>query len=336
MVVRGGWCPCRSIAAAMVLAGCTDTTTGSEETLALTEVDKGSHFATVGNATAQGTTRPAPGSPSRSRYRTPRTEPVGEINAVCIATKPSSSEPQLSGTCTGTADVPDGQLALNVGGDEIGQDVTGAIVGGNGQSTKERPEPSVRSRLDLRRPTRSTSRCRRRWKPLGCGSSAPLRISRFLAESVSENRVLGALDDPEPDALDRALIVHRVRRASPRAFLYFPAPPTIESSLFSSCIRISPASWSRSPLFQVKVVSHWPIGGGRLAGAGEAAGVVPVVGHVSRGAEQVAAGWAARIVIDVKAVGRLNADVSNLFVDLGRWRASRGHRDQAHSSREQQ
>ncbi len=50
----------------MALAGCTDDTTGSEETLTLTEVDKGAHFAPVGNVT-QGKTSPAAGSLSTFR-----------------------------------------------------------------------------------------------------------------------------------------------------------------------------------------------------------------------------------------------------------------------------
>lgn len=48
-------------------------------------------------------------------------EPAFEMRAV-----------STRGTCSGTADVPDGQLAINVGG-EIGDDVSGAIVGGTGK-----------------------------------------------------------------------------------------------------------------------------------------------------------------------------------------------------------
>jgi hypothetical protein len=133
MMVRRGSISMSAIAAAMVLAGCTDATTGSEETLTFTEVDKGSHFAPIGNADAQGHEPPGSGFALSIPLQDSSKQTVGQINAVCIATKPGSSEPQLSGTCTGTADVPDGQLALNVGGDDIGQDVTGAIVGGTGK-----------------------------------------------------------------------------------------------------------------------------------------------------------------------------------------------------------
>jgi hypothetical protein len=51
MMARGGATAIAVTAAAMVLAGCTDETTGSEETLTFTEADKGSRFAPIGNAT---------------------------------------------------------------------------------------------------------------------------------------------------------------------------------------------------------------------------------------------------------------------------------------------
>jgi hypothetical protein len=121
--------------AAMAVAGCTDETTGSEETLVLIESDKGSHAAPIGHYPPN--QNPPPGNGfSLSiplQQSTGTAEPVGEINAVCIATQRGFQEgPSLQGTCSGTADVPDGGLALNVGG-EIGEDVTGAIVGGTGK-----------------------------------------------------------------------------------------------------------------------------------------------------------------------------------------------------------
>jgi hypothetical protein len=130
MMVRGG-VAMSVIAAAMVLGGCTDHTTGSQETLNFAEVDKGSHFAPIGNATAAHDP-PGTGFALSIPLQDSSKKTVGEINVVCIATRPSP-EPVLNGTCSGTADVPDGQLALNVGGNEIGQDVTGAIVGGTGK-----------------------------------------------------------------------------------------------------------------------------------------------------------------------------------------------------------
>jgi hypothetical protein len=119
------------IAAGMVLAGCTDNTTGSKETLAFSEVDQGSHFAPVGDATGAHDP-PGTGFALSIPLQDSSQKTVGEINAVCIATRPSP-EPVLNGTCSGAADVPDGQLVLNLTGSEIGQNATGAIVGGTGK-----------------------------------------------------------------------------------------------------------------------------------------------------------------------------------------------------------
>ena len=129
IMVRGGAVATGAIAAAIVLAGCSDETTGSKETLNFTEVDKGSHFAPIGNATDR-SSPPGTGFSLSIPLQDSSEKTVGEINAVCIATKPGQQ--QLNGTCSGTANVPDGQLALNVGG-EVGGDVTGAIVGGTGK-----------------------------------------------------------------------------------------------------------------------------------------------------------------------------------------------------------
>jgi len=126
--VLGGAIAVLAIAAAMVLAGCTDETTGSEETLNFTELDKGSHFAPIGNATER-SNPPGSGFALSIPLQDSSKKTVGEVNAVCIATKPGQ---RLNGTCSGTADVPDGQLALNVGG-EVGDNVSGAIVGGTGK-----------------------------------------------------------------------------------------------------------------------------------------------------------------------------------------------------------
>ncbi len=119
-----------AIAAAFVLAGCTDDTTGSEETLTFTESDKDAHFAVVGNA-SENRTPPGSGFTLSIPLQDSSKKTVGEINAVCISTKPTPPRADLEGTCSATADVPDGQLALNVGG-VVGEDVTGAIVGGTG------------------------------------------------------------------------------------------------------------------------------------------------------------------------------------------------------------
>jgi hypothetical protein len=131
--VRGGAIAIALMGVAMALAGCTDDTTGSEETLTFSELDAESRFAQIGNYPPGRNPPPGRGfSLSIPLQEAQGTETVGTINAVCIATKPGPQEPNLRGTCSGTADVPDGQLALSVGG-EIAQDVTGAIVGGTGK-----------------------------------------------------------------------------------------------------------------------------------------------------------------------------------------------------------
>jgi hypothetical protein len=131
-MVRGGAIAIAVMAAAIVLAGCgDDNTTGSEETLTFTELTRGSHFAPVGDAT-EDRTPPGSGFVLSIPLQDSAHDTVGEINAVCIATKPSPPREDLEGTCSGTADVPDGQLAINVGG-KVGDEVTGAIVGGTGK-----------------------------------------------------------------------------------------------------------------------------------------------------------------------------------------------------------
>ena len=114
--------------AAAALAGCTDNTTGTTKTLSFTQVQgPGSLFAPFGDATE---TKNPPGSgfALSAPLQDSSKKTVGEINVVCIATKPSKG---LFGNCYGTADVPDGQLALIAGGEAEG-DLTGSIVGGTG------------------------------------------------------------------------------------------------------------------------------------------------------------------------------------------------------------
>jgi len=132
-MVRGG-VAAMFIGAAMVLAGCTDETTGSEETLTFTESSRGSHFAPIGDAT-RAHDPPGTGFALSIALQDSSKQTVGEINAVCIATKPSP-EPVLYGTCSGTADVPEGQLAITEGGtigDNTPSGPSGAIVGGTGK-----------------------------------------------------------------------------------------------------------------------------------------------------------------------------------------------------------
>jgi hypothetical protein len=130
--VRSGAIAMSAIAAAMVLAGCTDETTGSEQTLNFTESDKDSQFNPIGNAPGNRTPPPGSGFALSIPLQDSSKKAVGEINAICIATKTSPARGNLEGTCSGTADVPDGQLAINVGG-EVGDNVSGAIVGGTGK-----------------------------------------------------------------------------------------------------------------------------------------------------------------------------------------------------------
>ena len=119
-----------AVVAATVLAGCTDETTGSTETLTFTELDKGSQFNPIGNFTGRGSPDPGNGFALSIPLQDSSKKTVGELNATCIATKPGGQN--LHGTCSGVANVPDGQLVVAVGGD-VGDDVSGAITGGTGK-----------------------------------------------------------------------------------------------------------------------------------------------------------------------------------------------------------
>jgi hypothetical protein len=121
-----------AVAAAIVLAGCTDETTGDKQTLNFTESDKESQFNLIGNAPENRTPPPGTGFALSIPLQDSSKKTVGELNAVCISTKQSPPRSDLEGTCTGTANVPDGQLVLNVGG-TVGDNVTGAITGGTGK-----------------------------------------------------------------------------------------------------------------------------------------------------------------------------------------------------------
>jgi hypothetical protein len=119
-----------AVAVSAVLAGCSDKTTGSTETLTFTEDEQQGEFGVIGRAT-HNHTEPGQGFSLNLPLRDSSKKSVGEINATCIATQPSSGN-DLTGACSGVANVPDGQLALQVGG-PITQGVTGAIVGGTGK-----------------------------------------------------------------------------------------------------------------------------------------------------------------------------------------------------------
>ncbi len=121
------------VALAVIVAGCGSSSThGEEGTLKLIEPggETGKTFGLIGNASKKGVE-----AGNGFAFSTPLEDSsgntVGEINAMCVATKPSPGE-ELNGTCTGTASVPGGGFALNVGG-KVGNGVTGAIVGGTGK-----------------------------------------------------------------------------------------------------------------------------------------------------------------------------------------------------------
>jgi hypothetical protein len=119
-----------ALVAMLALAGCSDKTHGSQQTLNLTEPGgNAGTFSPIGHVT-RNSAPPGSGFAFSTPLQDSSKKTVGELNAVCIGTQPSKPQ-ALKGTCTGTATVPGGQLALNVGG-TIGNGVSGSIVGGTG------------------------------------------------------------------------------------------------------------------------------------------------------------------------------------------------------------
>jgi hypothetical protein len=124
-----------ALAIGLAAAGCgSDETHGSEGTVTLTEPAEtgGKSFGLIGTPSHSRTLPPGHGFAFSAPLQDSGGKTVGEINAFCIATQASPGE-ALSGTCSGTAAVPGGGFALNVGGKEIGGSVAGAIVGGTGK-----------------------------------------------------------------------------------------------------------------------------------------------------------------------------------------------------------
>jgi hypothetical protein len=120
-----------AVAAMALLAGCTDNTQGDTKTLSFTEPPENQQQGgPIGKESPQG---PAPGN--GFAFGTPLMDSsgkaVGELNAICITTQKGESE---KSQCNGTANVPGGQLALDVGG-TLANNITGAIVGGTGDYT---------------------------------------------------------------------------------------------------------------------------------------------------------------------------------------------------------
>jgi hypothetical protein len=121
-----------AIAAVSVLAGCSDKTHGDQSTLKLTEgSDNSGTFGVIGNATDQNAP-PGSGFAFSTPLLDSSNKTVGQLDATCIATAPSPGR-TLHGQCTGTATVEGGTLALNVGGKDVGENITGAITGGTGK-----------------------------------------------------------------------------------------------------------------------------------------------------------------------------------------------------------
>ncbi len=123
-----------AVVALVALAGCGSSKThGSEGTLHFTEVKgNAASYGVIGKASEKGIS-PGNGLAFSSPLQNSENKTVGEIDAACIVTQPSTGE-TLNGTCTATATVPGGTFALNLGGKDIGGGGhTGAIVGGTGK-----------------------------------------------------------------------------------------------------------------------------------------------------------------------------------------------------------
>ena len=115
---------------ALAIAGC-GSTHGKTETLNLTEPGGNTgNFGVIGKASQN-----AIPTGSGFAFGTPLVngakKSVGTLRAVCIATAPSKGN-AVNGTCTGTAAVAGGSLALNVGGN-VGGTISGSITGGTGK-----------------------------------------------------------------------------------------------------------------------------------------------------------------------------------------------------------
>jgi hypothetical protein len=121
-----------ALLAALSVVGCSDSTHGETTTLKLIEPsEENGTFGIIGTATQKGI-KPGNGFAFSTPLQDPSSKKaVGELVATCIATKPSSGE-NIHGQCTGTAIVPGGTLALDVGG-SVGNNVSGAITGGTGK-----------------------------------------------------------------------------------------------------------------------------------------------------------------------------------------------------------
>lgn len=127
---RSGAVGAAIVVAAFVLASCASNSSGSEETLTFTQAEDGAVFTPIGTGTGSDTSvSPGSGIALSAPLQDSSKNTVGELNAICMASKPSKG---LFGVCTGTADVPGGQLAIVFGG-QVYAELNGSIVGGTGK-----------------------------------------------------------------------------------------------------------------------------------------------------------------------------------------------------------
>jgi hypothetical protein len=119
-----------AIGAVIALTGCSDKTHGDTSTLKLTEPGgKSGTFGIIGNPT-RGRISPGQGFAFSTPLQDASHSSVGALDVICIATQPSAGG-NINGTCTGTATVPGGSLAVAAGGKGVtGGNVTGSITGG--------------------------------------------------------------------------------------------------------------------------------------------------------------------------------------------------------------
>jgi hypothetical protein len=130
MKVRNAAIAMSAVATAVALAGCSDDTHGDEQTLKLTEAE--ARFHPVGDPWPEAN-KPGGGFTQAARladYSSGKN--AGELNAVCIFTQGNRGRGGEA-QCTGTADVPGGELVLDVGEPAGGEKTSGAIIGGTGK-----------------------------------------------------------------------------------------------------------------------------------------------------------------------------------------------------------
>ncbi|MGA8746328.1 MAG: hypothetical protein WB507_10745 [Solirubrobacterales bacterium] len=124
-----------AIVALVALGGCGSSKThGEEGSVKLIEPGGNSGMVTPFGKFNGKTFTPGTGIVIANPLQNTEKKTMGEINAVCLSTQPTVKGFLLSGTCSGTATVPGGSFALNVGGKgAIGGTVSGSITGGTGK-----------------------------------------------------------------------------------------------------------------------------------------------------------------------------------------------------------